>query len=126
MTNDDSVQIAATRRVRRRALARVQRGDGAPGVARKRDGNPLSRKVLKIPKWEKNPNSQAGQQSFEPTRFGGIAAREGEAKQSRPEMAPQRPEKIESAPGNGSVSQASRPQDMVHRRAVDRARLRQE
>ena len=84
MTNDDdSVQIAATSPARRRALARVRRGDGAPGAARKRGsrcggiGNFLSRKALKIPKWGKNPNSQAGQQSFEPTRFGGIAAREG-------------------------------------------------
>ena len=45
----------------------------------------------------------------------GIAAREGlTAKRSRPEMAPQRLEKIESAPGNGRVSEASNPQDLVH------------
>jgi hypothetical protein len=38
----------------------------------------------------------------------GIAAREGlTAKRSRPEMAPQGLEKIESAPGNGSGSEAS-------------------
>ena len=36
MTHDDSVQIAATSLARRRALARVRRGDGASGVARKR------------------------------------------------------------------------------------------
>ena len=55
----------------------------------------------------------------------GIAAQEGlGAKRSRPEMAPQRIEKIESAPGNGSVSEALKPQDVVHGRAADRARLR--
>ena len=44
--------------------------------------------------------------------FAGIAAREGlTAKRSRPEMAPQRLEKIESAPGNGMGSEASNPQD---------------
>jgi hypothetical protein len=46
------------------------------------------------------------------------------AKRSRPEMAPQRLEKIESAPGNGMVSEASNPLDLVRGRAVDRARLR--
>src|SRR5271168_4047276 len=39
-------------------------------------------------------------------------------------MAPQRLEKIESAPGNGRVPEASNPQDVVHGRAADRARLR--
>jgi hypothetical protein len=46
------------------------------------------------------------------------------AKRTRPEMAPQRLEKIESAPGNGMGSEASNPQDVVHGRAADRARLR--
>ncbi len=32
---------------------------------------------------------------------------------TRPQMAPQRPEKIESAPGNGMAPEASDPQDMV-------------
>jgi hypothetical protein len=55
----------------------------------------------------------------------GIAAREGvTAKRSRPEMAPQLLEKIESAPGNGMVSEASNPLDMVRGRAADRAPLR--
>jgi len=55
----------------------------------------------------------------------GIAAREDPtAKRSRPEMAPQRLEKIESAPGNGMGSEASNPQDLVPGRATDRARLR--
>ena len=55
----------------------------------------------------------------------GIASREGlTAKWSRPEMAPQRLEKIESAPGNGMGSEALNPQDVVHGRAADRARLR--
>jgi hypothetical protein len=44
----------------------------------------------------------------------GIAAREADGKRSRPEMAPQRLEKIESAPGNGMASEASNPQDLVH------------
>ena len=39
------------------------------------------------------------------------------AKRSRPEMAPQRLEKIESGPGNGMGSETSNPQDMVHGRA---------
>jgi hypothetical protein len=53
------------------------------------------------------------------------AAREGlTTKRSRPEMAPQRLEKIESAPGNGMGSEASNPQDLVRGRAADRARLR--
>ena len=39
-------------------------------------------------------------------------------------MAPQRLEKIESGPGNGMGSEAANPQDMVHGRAADRARLR--
>jgi hypothetical protein len=38
-------------------------------------------------------------------------------------MAPQRLEKIESAPENGMVSEASNPQDLVHGRAADHARL---
>ena len=55
----------------------------------------------------------------------GIAAREGlTAKRSRPEMAPQQVEKIESAPGNGMVPEAANPQDVVNGRAADRARLR--
>ena len=55
----------------------------------------------------------------------GIAARAGvTTKRSRPEMAPQRLEKIESAPGNGMVSVASNPQDVVRARAADRALLR--
>ena len=41
-----------------------------------------------------------------------------------PEMAPQRLEKIESAPGNGMVPEDSNPQDVVQGRAARRARLR--
>jgi hypothetical protein len=53
------------------------------------------------------------------------AAREGlTTKRSRPEMAPQRLEKIESALGNGMGSEASNPQDVVRGRAADRERLR--
>jgi hypothetical protein len=54
----------------------------------------------------------------------GIVAREADGKRSRPEMAPQRLEKIESAPGNGMGSEASNLQDLVRGRAADRARLR--
>jgi len=39
-------------------------------------------------------------------------------------MAPQRIEKIESGPGNGMVSEASNPQDVVHGRAANRPRVR--
>jgi hypothetical protein len=39
-------------------------------------------------------------------------------KWNRRQMAPQRLEKIESAPGNGMGSEASNPQDLVHRRAA--------
>ena len=39
-------------------------------------------------------------------------------------MAPQRLEKIESAPGNGMGSEASNLQDLVRGRAADRVRLR--
>ena len=38
-----------------------------------------------------------------------------------PEMAPQRLEKIESAPENGMVSEASKPQHLVYGRVTDRA-----
>src|SRR3984957_16129042 len=43
------------------------------------------------------------------------------AKRSRPEMAPQRLEKIESAPGNGMVSEAPNLQHLVRERVADRA-----
>jgi hypothetical protein len=48
-----------------------------------------------------------------------IAAREDlTARRSCPEKAPQQLEKIESAPGNGMVSVASKPQHLVHSRAT--------
>ena len=43
----------------------------------------------------------------------GIAREWLTAKRSRREMAPQQLEKIESAPGNGRVSDGSNPQDLV-------------
>src|SRR5271168_5338229 len=46
------------------------------------------------------------------------------ARRSRREMAPQRLEKIESAPGNGMGSEASNLLDLVHGRAADRTPLR--
>jgi hypothetical protein len=52
----------------------------------------------------------------------GTAAREDvTANWSRPEMAPQRLEKIESAPENGMVSQVSKPQHLVYGRVAHRA-----
>src|SRR5580658_5035528 len=39
---------------------------------------------------------------------------------TRPQMAPQRPEKIESAPGNGMAPEAPDPQDMVQSAAAPR------
>ena len=53
----------------------------------------------------------------------GIARKRLTAKRSRREMASQRLEKIESGPGNGMGSKTSNPQDVVHGRAADRARL---
>ena len=47
-----------------------------------------------------------------------VARRSSRRNRSRPEMAPQRLEKIESAPGNGMGSEASNLQDMVHGRAL--------
>ena len=55
----------------------------------------------------------AGRPTAEPRNLG--------QNRSRPEMAPQPIEKIESAPGNGMVSEASKPQHLVHGRAADRA-----
>jgi hypothetical protein len=55
---------------------------------------------------------RADRRSFEPRRS---SRRERlTAKRSRPEMAPQRLEKIESGPGNGRGSEASDLQDVVH------------
>jgi hypothetical protein len=54
----------------------------------------------------------------------GFAARDADGKRSRPEMAPQRLEKIESAPGNGMGSEASNLQDVVHGCAADHQRFR--
>src|SRR5271163_2975998 len=51
-----------------------------------------------------------------------LGRRFGRRDYSRREMAPQRLEKIESAPGNGMVSEASNPQDLVRGRAADRGR----
>ena len=53
-----------------------------------------------------------------------IAPREADGKRSRREMAPQRLEKIESAPGNGMGSEASNLQDVVHGCAADHPRAR--
>ena len=99
MNHDDSVQIAATRLARRRALARVRRGDGASGGARKWGsrcggiGNhpPCKGKGSRTPKWEKNPNPRAARQSFE---------RRVSVVGSRPERAGRQAE----SPGNGAAT----------------------
>src|SRR5271168_63046 len=71
------------------------------------------------------PAASIARPAFKTWKPVGIAAREClTAKRSRPEMAPQPLEKIESAPGNGMGSEASNPQDLVPGRATDRARLR--
>jgi hypothetical protein len=51
------------------------------------------------------------------------ARRSSRGNRSRPEMAPQRLEKIESAPGKGMGSKASNPLDLVHGRSLTSARL---
>ena len=140
MGNDDSVQIAATSSGRRRALARMWRGERASGremvggivvpvgaapIARNRKSawRPTG-KFSALQSIENSQNAEGISILREPVpcagralaaSLAGIAAREGmTAKRSRPEMAPQRLEKIKSAPGNGRVSEASYPQHMVH------------
>ena len=54
----------------------------------------------------------------------GFAPREADGKRSRPEMAPQPFEKIESRPESGMGSEASNLQDMVCGRAADHPRFR--
>ena len=186
MTCDDSVQIAATSRARRRAFARMGRverasgGDTIEDVAsgpgrtprgrwdrrRDRGGNIPTCKALKTHKTRKESRFCAspfmgrlnaphtgkegatrewrGSRAVFSTRLAsrrrpvpivdllnrgdsvaGIAAREADGKRSRPEMAPQRLEKIKSAPGNAMASEASNPPDLVHRRTADRAQERQ-
>ena len=86
----------------------------------------LRSRSIFVPVRSPGGDRRADRRSFEPRRFGrrDRGARGLTAKRSRPEMAPQRLEKIESAPGNGMGSEASNPQDLVHGRAADRARLR--
>jgi len=71
---------------------------------------------MDLRKLESCRNSQAA--------VAGVAARQAAGKRSRPEMAPQRLEKIESGLGNDMGSEASNPQDLVPGRATDGARLR--
>ena len=143
---DDSVQITATSPARLRALARVRRGERASGretiggvVVSGRGRAPIarnrtvaSRPTGKFSASQSLENSENGERISilrEPVpragrmplaSLAGIAAREGlTAKRGRREMAPQRLEKIESAPGNGMASEASNPQHLVHGRATD-------
>jgi hypothetical protein len=137
---DDSVQIAATNSGRRRTLSRMWRGERASGRemvggivvpvgAAPIAGNRTSAwrptgKFSALQSLENPQNAERISVLREPVpragrtlaaSLAGIAARAGlSARRSRPEMAPQRLEKIESAPGNGRVSEASNPQHMVH------------
>src|SRR5277367_1637506 len=80
--------------------------------------------------WSASPRRNAGRSREsgpwrEPRHFvAGFAPREADGKRSRPEMAPQRLEKIESAPGNGMGSEASNLQDVVHGCTAGHPRLR--
>jgi hypothetical protein len=139
MGSDDSAQIAATSSGRRRALARMWRGErvsgretvggivvpiGAAPIARNRKSawRPTG-KFSALQSIENSQNAERISILREPVLCAGrslaaslarIAAREGPtAKRSRPEMAPQRLEKIESAPGNGSLGSLE-PTNMVH------------
>src|SRR5271170_4362843 len=77
-----------------------------------------------VPAPSSGGDRRADRRSFERgVSVAGIAAREADGG-ARREMAPQRLEKIESAPGNGMGSEASNVQNLVHGRAADRARLR--
>src|SRR5277367_1149892 len=126
MGNDDSLQIAATSSGRRRALARIWRGERASGremvggivvpvgaapIARNRKSAwPAGGKFSALQSVENSQNAEGISVLCEPVlragrtlaaSLAGVAAREGPtARGSRPEMAPQRLEKIESAPGN--------------------------
>ena len=73
-------------------------------------GNFPLRKALRTRKTRKE--SRYGRASFSPLVAPSRAC---------PEMAPQRLEKIESAPENGMVSEASKPQHLVHGRVAHRA-----
>jgi hypothetical protein len=140
MGNDDSVQIAATSSGRRRALARMWRGERASGremvegivvpvgaapIAQNRKSAWRADGKFSVVQSLENPQNAEGISILrEPVpragrtlaaSLAGVAAREGlTARRSRPEMAPQRLEKIESAPGNGRVSEASNPQYLVY------------
>ena len=74
------------------------------------EGNFPLRRALKTRKTRKE--SRYGRASFAPLVAPSRACRE---------MAPQRLEKIESAPGNGMVSEASNPQHLVRGRVAGRA-----
>jgi hypothetical protein len=189
MTDDDSVQIAATSPARRRAFARVRSGvrtsgrdvmrdvvasaDGRTPVARKIGSAARSRRKFSASQSLENsqnaegisilreavpwaggtpgakeegathgwygsragcsrPGSRVGGDpepivdlSSQGALVAGISTREADGK-SRREIAPQPIEKIESAPGNCMVSEASNPQGLVQERAADRAQERQD
>ena len=105
MTDEDSVRITATSRARRRALAGVRTGESR--LAGRTD--------------DRRTSIVLGH--CRDASIAGVATREADAKR-RPEMAPQRLEKIKSAPGNGMGPEASNPLYLVPGRAADRARLR--
>src|SRR5271163_4086502 len=99
--------------------------------ARQSGADELSRRLANAPPMNEGGNfpplkALKTQKTRKESRRGGRLAPLHSPLRSRacPEMAPQGLEKIESAPGNGMVSEASNPQDVVHGRAADHARLR--
>jgi hypothetical protein len=98
MADDDNIRITATRPARRRAFAGVRAGETPLGTIP--DVIVFGHRRTLIP---------------------GSRRERLTAKRSRPEMAPQRLEKIESAPGNGMGSEASYPQYLVPGHEADRA-----
>jgi hypothetical protein len=97
------------------------RGAGRPAVAYRADRDRRARR-----RREASPKPLRSRPIVHLSNRGvsiaGIAAREGlDAKRSRPENGAQRLENIESALGNGSVLEASKPQDVVHGRGAHRA-----
>ena len=99
--DEPDVRLWRARRVgARRALAAISR-------------NPEAFPVARVP-------SRSTSFLAEPRSLG--SRREAEAK-GRSEMAPQRLEKIESAPGNGMGSDGSNLQHLVHGHAADRGSL---
>ena len=99
--------------------------DSRPLRLAKRRADELRRRLANAPPMNEGGKFSASQ-SFENSENAERISPQGGARpphsrlRSRacPEMAPQPLEKIESAPGNGMGSEASNPQDVVHRRTA--------